>query len=617
MDNKEKNKNKPFFLYAALGLLIFLGVQQYNQNINAPESVSFSEFKSLITENKVTEAVIKEQSNTVHFEVSGNDIIFRTEYPEGFEGEVFQLLINENIELSTDTEPAGFQEYFIAFLPWLFLAGFMFYMFSQVRTNGNQIMQFGKSKAKEMDEEAPKVTFQDVAGAEEAKEELEEIKEFLKSPEKFNNLGAKIPKGVLLVGPPGTGKTLLARAVAGESNVPFYSISGSDFVEMFVGVGASRVRDLFKKAKDSAPAIIFIDEIDAVGRRRGAGIGGGHDEREQTLNQLLVEMDGFESNQGVILMAATNRPDVLDPALLRPGRFDRQVIVDRPDLQGRTQILKVHSKDKPLAKNIDLKTIAKQTPGFTGADLANLLNESALLAARKDKKTISNLDIENSIDRVLAGPEKKSRLMSKEEKLIIAYHETGHALVGWALPHADPIHKVTIIPRGRALGYTQALPENEKYLSSKAELKDRLAMLMGGRVAEELIFKDPTTGASNDIEKATDIARRMVMEFGMSEKLGPMLFGKGSNEVFLGRDYGRQQDYSDEVASSIDSEVKIFLNDAHNIAGKILKKFNKQMDAMVKVLLEKETINREEVSRIFKSIKKVKIHGSGKNLRIT
>ena len=617
MDNKEKNKNKPFFLYAALGLLIFLGVQQYNENINAPESVSFSEFKSLITENKVTEALIKEQSNTVHFEVSGNDIIFKTEYPEGFEGEVFQLLINENIELSTDTEPAGFQEYFIAFLPWLFLAGFMFYMFSQVRTNGNQIMQFGKSKAKEMDEEAPKVTFQDVAGAEEAKEELEEIKEFLKSPEKFNNLGAKIPKGILLVGPPGTGKTLLARAVAGESNVPFYSISGSDFVEMFVGVGASRVRDLFKKAKDSAPAIIFIDEIDAVGRRRGAGIGGGHDEREQTLNQLLVEMDGFESNQGVILMAATNRPDVLDPALLRPGRFDRQVIVDRPDLEGRTQILKVHSKDKPLAKNIDLKTIAKQTPGFTGADLANLLNESALLAARKDKKTISNLDIENSIDRVLAGPEKKSRLMSNEEKLIIAYHETGHALVGWALPNADPIHKVTIIPRGRALGYTQALPEKEKYLSSKAELKDRLAMLMGGRVAEELIFKDPTTGASNDIEKATDIARRMVMEFGMSEKLGPMLFGKGSNEVFLGRDYGRQQDYSDEVASSIDSEVKIFLNDAHNIAGKILKKFNKQMDAMVKVLLEKETINREEVSRIFKSIKKVKIHGSGKNLRIT
>ena len=616
MDNKEKNKNKSFFLYAALGLLIFFGVQQYNENINAPEQVSFSEFKSLINEKKVEEAIIKEQSNTVHFEVVGKSKVFKTEYPEGFEGEVFQLLVDEEIELSTDTEPAGFQDYFIAFLPWLFLAGFMFYMFSQVRTNGNQIMQFGKSKAKEMDEETPKVTFNDVAGAEEAKEELEEIKEFLKSPEKFNNLGAKIPKGVLLVGPPGTGKTLLARAVAGESNVPFYSISGSDFVEMFVGVGASRVRDLFKKAKDSSPAIIFIDEIDAVGRMRGAGLGGGHDEREQTLNQLLVEMDGFESNQGVILMAATNRPDVLDPALLRPGRFDRQVIVDRPDLDGRTQILKVHSKDKPLAKNIDLKTIAKQTPGFTGADLANLLNESALLAARKSKKTISNTDIENSIDRVLAGPEKKSRLMSDEEKKIIAYHETGHALVGWALPNADPIHKVTIIPRGRALGYTQALPEREKYLSSKAELKDRLAMLMGGRVAEELVFKDPTTGASNDIEKATEIARRMVMEFGMSDKLGPMLFGKGSNEVFLGRDYGRQQDYSDEVASSIDDEVKILLNDAHAIAGKILKKFKKQMDAMVEVLMEKETIDREEVSRIFKSIKKVKIHGSGKTLKL-
>lgn len=616
MDNKEKNKNRSFFLYAALGLLIFFGVQQYNENINAPEQVSFSEFKSLINEKKVEEAIIKEQSNTVHFEVVGKSKVFKTEYPEGFEGEVFQLLVDEEIELSTDTEPAGFQDYFIAFLPWLFLAGFMFYMFSQVRTNGNQIMQFGKSKAKEMDEETPKVTFSDVAGAEEAKEELEEIKEFLKSPEKFNNLGAKIPKGVLLVGPPGTGKTLLARAVAGESNVPFYSISGSDFVEMFVGVGASRVRDLFKKAKDSSPAIIFIDEIDAVGRMRGAGLGGGHDEREQTLNQLLVEMDGFESNQGVILMAATNRPDVLDPALLRPGRFDRQVIVDRPDLDGRTQILKVHSKDKPLAKNIDLKTIAKQTPGFTGADLANLLNESALLAARKSKKTISNTDIENSIDRVLAGPEKKSRLMSDEEKKIIAYHETGHALVGWALPNADPIHKVTIIPRGRALGYTQALPEREKYLSSKAELKDRLAMLMGGRVAEELVFKDPTTGASNDIEKATEIARRMVMEFGMSDKLGPMLFGKGSNEVFLGRDYGRQQDYSDEVASSIDDEVKILLNDAHAIAGKILKKFKKQMDAMVEVLMEKETIDREEVSRIFKSIKKVKIHGSGKTLKL-
>ena len=616
MEDKEKKKTKPLLLYVALGLLIFIGVQQYNQTINEPEASTFSEFKELINNGEVVEATIKEQSNTVHFKTKNDDKVFQTEYPEGFEGEIFQILVDQNIVLTTDTEPAGFQEYFIAFLPWLFIAGFMFFMFSQVRSNGNQVMQFGKSKAKEVDEQLPKVTFKDVAGAEEAKEELEEIKEFLKSPEKFNNLGAKIPKGVLLVGPPGTGKTLLARAVAGESEVPFYSISGSDFVEMFVGVGASRVRDLFKKAKESAPSIIFIDEIDAVGRMRGAGLGGGHDEREQTLNQLLVEMDGFESNQGVILMAATNRPDVLDPALLRPGRFDRQVIVDRPDLNGRTEILKVHAKDKPLAKNINLKTVAKQTPGFTGADLANLLNEAALLTARKNKKKVSIQDIENSIDRVLAGPEKKSRLMSDQEKLIIAYHETGHALVGWALPNADPIHKVTIIPRGRALGYTQALPEGEKYLTSKAELKDRLAMLMGGRVAEEIIFADPTTGASNDIEKATEIARKMVMEFGMSEKLGPMLYGKGSNEVFLGRDYGRQQDYSDEVASSIDDEVKSLLSDAHIIAGKILKKFKKQMEIMVKVLIEKETIDRDEVAKIFKSVNKVKIKGTGPTLKL-
>ena len=613
---QNKKRNRSLFIYVSLGLLIFFGVQRYNQTINAPENSTFSEFQTQINQGLVTEATIKEQSNTVEYKLANNDSLFQTDYPEGFEGEIFKLLIDQNIVLNTDTEPAGMQDYFIAFLPWIFLAGFMFFMFSQVRSNGNQIMQFGKSKAKELDEESPKVTFKDVAGAEEAKEELEEIKEFLKSPEKFNKLGTKIPKDVLLDVPPGTGKTLLAKAVAGESNVPFFSISGSDFVEMFVGVGASRVRDLFKKAKESSPAIIFIDEIDAVGRMRGAGLGGGHDEREQTLNQLLVEMDGFEANQGVILMAATNRPDVLDPALLRPGRFDRQVIVDRPDLKGRTQILKVHAADKPIAKNVSLETIAKQTPGFTGADLANLLNEAALLAARKSKKTISNLDIENSIDRVLAGPEKKSQILTEEEKLIIAYHETGHALVGWALPNADPIHKVTIIPRGRALGYTQALPDSEKYLTSKAELKDRLAMLMGGRVAEELIFADPTTGASNDIEKATEIARRMVMEFGMSEKLGPMLYGKGTNEVFLGRDYGRQQDYSDEVASSIDEEVKSLLSDAHIIAGKILGKFKKQMEDMVKVLMEKETIDREEVARIFNKIKKVNITGSGKNLKL-
>ncbi len=618
-DEKKKKKSpRPAFLYIALGILIFVGVEQYNNTINETTESTFTEFKQYIQDDVVSKATIKAQSNTVEYQLAGEPTskIYVTEYPEGFEGEVFQLLINSNIELDTDTEPPGFSDYFIGFLPWIFIAAFMFYMFSQVRNNGNQIMQFGKSKAREVDEESPKITFKDVAGIKEAKEELEEIKEFLKDPEKFNKMGAKIPKGILLIGPPGTGKTLLAKAVAGEAGVPFYSISGSDFVEMFVGVGASRVRDLFEKAKKSSPSIVFIDEIDAVGRMRGAGLGGGHDEREQTLNQLLVEMDGFEPNSGVILIAASNRPDVLDPALLRPGRFDRQIVVDRPDLLGREQILKVHAKDKPLSKSVKLKSIARQTPGFTGADLANLLNEAALLAARKNTKTISHKLVEDSIDRVMAGPEKKSQLMSEEERLIIAYHETGHALVGWALPNADPINKVTIIPRGRALGYTQALPEEDKYLTSKAELKDRLAMLMGGRVAEELIFADPTTGAANDIEKATDIARRMVMEFGMSDKLGPMLYGKGSNEVFLGRDYGRQQDYSDEVASSIDNEVKQLLSEAHITAKKILTKYKKQMKSMVDTLIDKETIDKEIIQQLFKSVPKVKLIGTGSSMKI-
>jgi len=617
-DEKKKGSSRSVVLYVALGLLIFVGVQQYNNTVNETTESTFTEFKQYIQDGVVSKATIKAQSNTVEYQLTGElaSNIYVTEYPEGFEGEVFQLLINSNIELDTDTEPPGFSDYFIGFLPWIFIAAFMFYMFSQVRNNGNQIMQFGKSKAREVDEESPKITFEDVAGIKEAKEELEEIKEFLKDPEKFNKMGAKIPKGILLIGPPGTGKTLLAKAVAGEAGVPFYSISGSDFVEMFVGVGASRVRDLFEKAKKSSPSIVFIDEIDAVGRMRGAGLGGGHDEREQTLNQLLVEMDGFEPNSGVILIAASNRPDVLDPALLRPGRFDRQIVVDRPDLIGREQILKVHAKDKPLSKSVKLKSIARQTPGFTGADLANLLNEAALLAARKNNKTISHKIVEDSIDRVMAGPEKKSQLMSEEERLVIAYHETGHALVGWALPNADPINKVTIIPRGRALGYTQALPEEDKYLTSKAELKDRLAMLMGGRVAEELIFADPTTGAANDIEKATDIARRMVMEFGMSDKLGPMLYGKGSNEVFLGRDYGRQQDYSDEVASSIDNEVKLLLSDAHTIAKKILIKYKKQMKSMVDTLIDKETIDKEIIQQLFKSVPKVKLIGTGSSMKI-
>jgi len=602
-------------------IIVVLTIGLYNMFKN-PQNLQNKKNKTIIFSEFLTEV---DNGRVVEVQIQGNNIkgvmadgsVFSTYSPN--DPNLIEKLTDKGVSISAAPLDEKMPSLFGVLLSWfpmlLLIAVWIFFM-RQMQGGKGGAMGFGRSKAKMMNEMKGKVTFNDVAGVEEAKEEVEEIVEFLKDPKKFSRLGGKIPRGCLLVGPPGTGKTLLARAIAGEAGVPFFTISGSDFVEMFVGVGASRVRDLFKKAKESSPAIIFIDEIDAVGRMRGAGLGGGHDEREQTLNQLLVEMDGFEANQGVILMAATNRPDVLDPALLRPGRFDRQVIVDRPDLKGRTQILKVHAADKPIAKNVSLETIAKQTPGFTGADLANLLNEAALLAARKSKKTISNSDIENSIDRVLAGPEKKSQILTEEEKLIIAYHETGHALVGWALPNADPIHKVTIIPRGRALGYTQALPDSEKYLTSKAELKDRLAMLMGGRVAEEIIFADPTTGASNDIEKATEIARRMVMEFGMSEKLGPMLYGKGTNEVFLGRDYGRQQDYSDEVASSIDEEVKSLLSDAHIIAGKILGKFKKQMEDMVKVLMEKETIDREEVARIFNKIKKVNITGSGKNLKL-
>ena len=600
MENKKENKNnnRSFLLYVGLGLLIFFGVQQYNSNVNSPESKSFTIFKNDIQSGNVSEATIKEQSNLVEFKLNNDDTIYQTEYPEGFEGEVFQLLVDQEIILNTDTEPAGFQDYFFAFLPWLFLAAFMFYMFSQVRSNGNQIMQFGKSKAKELDEESPKVTFKDVAGVEEAKEELEEIKEFLKSPEKFNKLGAKIPKGVLLVGPPGTGKTLLAKAVAGEAGVPFFSISGSDFVEMFVGVGASRVRDLFKKAKDASPAIIFIDEIDAVGRMRGAGLGGGHDEREQTLNQLLVEMDGFEANQGVILMAATNRPDVLDPALLRPGRFDRQVIVGRPDLSGRTQILKVHAKDKPLAKNVNFETLAKQTPGFTGADLANLLNEAALLAARKNKKSVDMTDFEDAKDKVMMGVQRKSAVLTDEDKKTTAYHEAGHTLVAVETKGADPVHKVTIIPRGRALGVTMQLPIDEKYGYARKYIEGRLAILMGGRAAEELIFKEMTTGAGNDIEQATSLARKMVCEWGMSDTLGPMSFGKKNEEVFLGREIQNQKDYSEETAKLIDDEVVKIVRKAQRKAKSILKSKVKYLHQIAEALLKYETINGDDLLNI-------------------
>ncbi len=492
----------------------------------------------------------------------------------------------------------------ISFLPFVIILGLLFFFMNQMQGGGNRVMQFGKSKAKLVSKDTPKTTFADVAGAEEAIEELHEIKEFLQEPAKFQAVGAKIPKGVLLYGPPGTGKTLLARAVAGEAGVPFYSISGSDFVEMFVGVGASRVRDLFEQAKQNAPAIIFIDEIDAVGRHRGAGMGGGHDEREQTLNQMLVEMDGFDVKGGVILIAATNRPDILDPALLRPGRFDRQIAVDRPDMQGRKQILEVHAKGKPMAPDVDLQVIARRTPGFTGADLANVVNEAALLTARTGQKLLTLPTLEESIDRVMAGPQRRTRLMSDKERKVTAYHEAGHALVAHALPNTDPVHKITILPRGRALGYTMVLPEEDKYSQTRAELLDTLAYAMGGRAAEELVFHDPTTGASNDIEKATGVARAMVTQYGMSEKLGAVKFGDSGGEVFLGRDMGHQRDYSEAIAAVVDAEVRALVESAHHEAWEILVEYRDVLDDMVLKLLDKETLTKDEVLEIFSSIEK-------------
>jgi cell division protease FtsH len=489
-------------------------------------------------------------------------------------------------------------------LPVLVVVLLLFFFMNQVQGGGNRVMNFGKSKAKLVSKDTPKTTFADVAGADEAIEELQEIKEFLENPAKFQAIGAKIPKGVLLYGPPGTGKTLLARAVAGEAGVPFYSISGSDFVEMFVGVGASRVRDLFEQAKTNAPAIIFVDEIDAVGRHRGAGLGGGHDEREQTLNQLLVEMDGFDVKGGVILIAATNRPDILDPALLRPGRFDRQIVVDRPDLLGREAILKVHAKGKPIAADVDLKVIARRTPGFTGADLANVLNEAALLAARSDARFVTGELLEEAIDRVMAGPERKTRAMSDKEKKIIAYHEGGHALVAHALPNTDPVHKITILPRGRALGYTMQLPLEDKYLQTRSEMLDRLAVLLGGRTAEELVFHEPTTGASDDIEKATTLARAMITQYGMSDKLGALKFGQDSGEVFLGRDMGHQRDYSEEVAGEIDTEVRGLVEAAHDEAWEVLITYRDVLDNLVLKLMDAETLTKDQVLEVFAPVQK-------------
>ncbi len=503
---------------------------------------------------------------------------------------------------SENPQPTFLGSLLATLLPFALIILIFIFLMNQVQGGGRGIMQFAKSKAKLISKDMPKTTFNDVAGAQEAIEELGEIKEFLQEPAKFQAVGAKIPKGVLLYGPPGTGKTLLARAVAGEAGVPFYSISGSDFVEMFVGVGASRVRDLFEQAKENAPAIVFIDEIDAVGRHRGAGMGGGHDEREQTLNQLLVEMDGFDVRGGVILIAATNRPDVLDPALLRPGRFDRQIQVDAPDLAGREKILQVHARGKPMAPDIDLQAVARRTPGFTGADLANVLNEAALLTARTGGKLITNASLDEAIDRVIAGPQRRTRLMSEKEKLVTAYHEGGHALVAAALPGTDPVHKITILPRGRALGYTMVLPDEDKYSHTRSQMLDQLAYMLGGRAAEEMVFHDPTTGAGDDIEKATNLARAMVTQYGMTERLGAIKLGESNSEPFLGRDLGHSRNYSEEIAAIVDEETKRLLANAHQEAFDILEENRQVLDDLVLELLDKETLDKEQVARIFEAL---------------
>jgi cell division protease FtsH len=510
--------------------------------------------------------------------------------PEGFDDRV--------------PKPSWWGSLLITVLPILLILGLFWFLMGQMQGGGSRVMNFGKSRAKLVSKDMPKVTFADVAGADEAVEELQEIKEFLAEPAKFQAVGAKIPKGVLLYGQPGTGKTLLARAVAGEAGVPFYSISGSDFVEMFVGVGASRVRDLFEQAKANAPAIVFVDEIDAVGRHRGAGLGGGHDEREQTLNQLLVEMDGFDVKTNVILIAATNRPDILDPALLRPGRFDRQIAVDPPDMLGRERILKVHAKGKPMTPSVDLRAVARRTPGFTGADLANVLNEAALLTARAGARLIDDRALDEAIDRVVAGPQKRTRIMTEKEKKITAYHEGGHALVASALRHTDPVTKITILPRGRALGYTMVMPTDDKYSTTRNEMLDQLAYALGGRVAEEMVFHDPTTGASNDIEKATAIARAMVTQYGMSERVGAIRLGQSGGEVFLGRDMGHQRDYSEDVASIVDEEVRRLIEGAHDEAWHALNDNRDVLDALVLALFEKETLNKDEIAEIFEDIVK-------------
>jgi cell division protease FtsH len=608
MDTKKLLRGPALWIALAV-IAVIIGTSVIG-NVSGPQDVNTSQVITAIQDNKVTQATITDKDQRIEVTLINGDKI-RSQYVEG-QGVQLQNLLQSKVDSGSLTggynvdvpHDSVLLSLLYTLLPMVLVLGLLFFFMGQMQGGGGRIMNFGKSRAKMVSKDMPKTTFADVAGADEAVEELQEIKEFLQDPAKFQAVGAKIPKGVLLYGQPGTGKTLLARAVAGEAGVPFYSISGSDFVEMFVGVGASRVRDLFEQAKANAPAIVFVDEIDAVGRHRGAGMGGGHDEREQTLNQLLVEMDGFDVTGGVILIAATNRPDILDPALLRPGRFDRQIAVAAPDLGGREQILKVHSKGKPLSDDVDLVAVARRTPGFTGADLANVLNEAALLTARGGGKLIDNAALDEAIDRVVAGPQRRTRLMSEHEKKITAYHEGGHALVAAALPHNDPVHKVTILPRGRALGYTMVLPESDKYSQTRAEMLDQLAYMLGGRAAEELVFHDPTTGASNDIEKATAVARAMVTQYGMTERLGAIRYGQEQGEVFLGRDYGHTRDYSEDVAAAIDQEVRGFIDAAHHEAFEILVENRDVLDTLVVELLEKETLDKDEIARIFEPLRR-------------
>jgi cell division protease FtsH len=603
-------------LLIVVAVLLLLVVLNYANSGSSYQQVDTSRVVSLIEQGHVKSAKITDKNQTIQVTtntgqqlqanwISGQGLVLQQELQKDFNAG--KLPQGYTVEIPTGNTVLNIVG---SIIPYLLIILLFFFLLSQMQGGGSRVMNFGKSRAKLITKDTPKTTFADVAGADEAIEELQEIKEFLQNPAKFQAIGAKIPKGVLLYGPPGTGKTLLARAVAGEAGVPFYSISGSDFVEMFVGVGASRVRDLFEQAKSNAPAIVFVDEIDAVGRHRGAGLGGGHDEREQTLNQMLVELDGFDTKGGVIVIAATNRPDILDPALLRPGRFDRQIMVAQPDLAGRKGILRVHARGKPIAPDAELDVIARRTPGFTGADLANVINEAALLTARTNGKQISMAALEEAIDRVMAGPERKSAILSEKERKIIAYHEGGHALVGHAMPNADPVHKITIIPRGRALGYTQALPTEDKFLVGRAEMLDQLAMLLGGRTAEELVFHEPTTGAANDIEKASDIARGMVTQYGMSERLGARKFGSGDTEPFLGMERSHARDYSEEIASTIDDEVRRLIEAAHDEAWEVLVEYRDVLDHLVLRLLDKETLSRKEVLEIFATVQKRPLRGS-------